>query len=158
MLTDADRETLIGGVVLLAGAILLAGVYGMTGHRTVPGYDLSARFNKAEGIVLGSDVRLSGVSVGRVVGQKLDDRFHAVITMRVAPSVALPRDSAALIQTDGLLGGKYIALQPGADETALKSGEQLGYSQDSMDIQDLLALIIAEAKARRAEQKKGPTR
>ncbi|HIJ63136.1 MAG TPA: outer membrane lipid asymmetry maintenance protein MlaD [Rhodospirillaceae bacterium] len=156
MLNDADRETVVGGVVLLAGAILLAGVYGMTGHSSIPGYDLAARFNKAEGIAIGSDVRLAGVSIGRVVGQALDDQYHAVVTMRVAPSVGLPRDSAALIQTDGLLGAKYIALQPGADETALKPGEQLGYTQDSMDIQDLLSLIIAEAKAKQARESKRP--
>ena len=48
--------------------------------------------------------------------------------MRLAPEVQLPTDSAALIQTDGLLGAKFITLQPGADEANLKPGEVLHYS------------------------------
>ena len=145
-----QRETAIGACVVLFGAIVLAIAYGTGGRASVPGYELSARFNKAEGISQGSDVRLAGVTVGKVVGQTLDDRFRAVIRFRVAPSVQLPDDSAALVQTDGLLGAKFIALQPGGDETNLKPGDELRYTQDSMNVQDLLELIIAQAQAKRA--------
>jgi phospholipid/cholesterol/gamma-HCH transport system substrate-binding protein len=151
-LNSRDRETLIGACVVLVGALVLAFSYGSAGRASLPGYDLAVRFNKADGINLGSDVRLSGVSVGKVVGQALDDHFRAIVTMRMAPDVMLPTDSAALIHTDGLLGGKFIALQPGADETYLKPGEQLRYSQDSMNLQDLLELIIAQAEAKRSGQ------
>lgn len=148
-MNSRDRETLIGAGVVLAGAVVLAVAYGGVGRASVPGYDLVAHFNRADGIGLGSDVRLSGVSVGKVVGQSLDDHFRAVITLRLAPDVPVPADSAALIQTDGLLGAKYIAIQPGADEANLKAGEELHYSQDSMNLQDLLELIIAQGKAKR---------
>ncbi|HIJ38947.1 MAG TPA: MCE family protein [Rhodospirillaceae bacterium] len=150
-LAGADREAFIGGAVLALGAIILAAAYGVTGRSAVPGYDVHARFNKAEGISMGADVRLSGVSVGRVTGMELDNKYHVMMTVRLAPSVALPTDSAALIQTDGLLGAKYVALQPGADETNLRPGEEIGTTQDSMDMQDLLGMIIAEAKAKRAK-------
>jgi phospholipid/cholesterol/gamma-HCH transport system substrate-binding protein len=145
-----DRETLIGACVILVGAMVLALSYGNVGRASMPGYDLSARFNKADGIGLGSDIRLSGVSVGKVVGQTLDDHFRAVVTMRMAPEIKLPTDSAALIQTDGLLGAKFIALQPGADETDLKPGDELRYIQDSMNLQELLELIVAQAEAKRS--------
>lgn len=153
-MNSRDRETLIGAGVVLAGALILAVSYGGVGRASLPGYDLVAHFNRADGIGLGSDVRLSGVSVGKVVGQSLDDRFRAIITMRMAPNVPVPTDSAALIQTDGLLGAKFIAIQPGADEVDLKPGEEMRYSQDSMNLQDLLELIIAQAKAKRAAANK----
>jgi phospholipid/cholesterol/gamma-HCH transport system substrate-binding protein len=149
-----DRDSLTGAAVFLVGALVLAFSYSAVSHTSVPGYDLAAQFNKADGIGIGSDVRLSGVVVGKVVGQTLDDRFRAVVTMRLAPDILIPDDSAALIQTDGLLGAKYIALQPGADEVNLKPGETLHYSQDSMNVQELLELIIAQADAKRAGQGK----
>lgn len=149
-MNSRDRETLIGACVVLVGALVLAFSYGSAGRASLPGYDLVVHFNKADGIGLGSDVRLAGVSVGKVVGQTLDDHFRAIITMRMVPNVPVPTDSAALIHTDGLLGAKFIALQPGADETNLKPGEELHYSQDSMNLQDLLELIIAQAEAKRS--------
>lgn len=147
-----NREILIGAAVVLASTLLLGLAYGTAGRASVPGYDLTATFNHADGIGAGSDVRLSGVSIGKVVGQALDDHYRAVITMRLAPGTPVPTDSAALIQTDGLLGAKYIALQPGADETNLKGGDRLQYTQDSMNLQDLLELIVAQAEAKRSGQ------
>jgi phospholipid/cholesterol/gamma-HCH transport system substrate-binding protein len=149
-LNSRDREAVIGACVVLVGALVLAFSVGSTGRASLPGYDLIARFNKADGIGVGSDVRLSGVSVGRVVRQTLDGQFHAIVTMRMHPDVPVPTDSAALIHTDGLLGAKFISLQPGADETNLKPGDALQYSQDSMNLQELLELIIAQAEAKRS--------
>jgi phospholipid/cholesterol/gamma-HCH transport system substrate-binding protein len=148
-LDSRKRDITIGVGVMLASALVLGLSYAGAGRTSVPGYDVIAHFNHADGIGLGSDVRLSGVSVGKVVGQSLDERFRAVITMRLAPGVPVPTDSAALIQTDGLLGAKFISLQPGADETNLHAGEELRFTQDSMNLQELLELIIAQAESKR---------
>ncbi len=148
-MNSRTREVLIGAAVVMVGAAMLVHSYGRTGRADVNGYDLVARFDKADGLGIGGDVRLSGVKVGRVTGQKLDDRYRAVITMRVAGQVALPEDSAALIQTDGLLGAKYIALQPGADDANLTPGQELRYTQGAVNVQDLLDLIISQAEAKR---------
>lgn len=155
-LDDADRESIIGAGVILVGAVILAAAYAGGARSTVSGYDLVAHFNKAEGISVGSDVRLSGVSIGKVVAQKLDDRFRAVVTMRLNADIQLPDDSAAAIQTDGLLGAKYVSLQPGAEESTLKPGQEIHYTQDSLNVRDLLELIIDQAEAKRpAEGKTG---
>jgi phospholipid/cholesterol/gamma-HCH transport system substrate-binding protein len=160
-LDSRDRETIIGAGVFLAGAVVLMLAYGVSGRSAVAGYDLVGHYNKADGVSVGTDVRLSGVTVGKVVGQALDRRYHAVVTMRVAPDIQLPDDTAAVIHTDGLLGGKFIALQPGGSETNLKPGGQFRYTQDSMDIEDLLEQIVAQGQANRSndgnagEQPKG---
>jgi phospholipid/cholesterol/gamma-HCH transport system substrate-binding protein len=146
---ETTRETAIGGAVLAAAALILALSYSGGGPTKVVGYDLTARFHKAEGISTGSEVRLSGVVIGRVVGEKLDDRYRAVVTLRMTPETRLPTDSSAIIQTDGLLGSKFISLQPGGDETDLKPGDEIRFTQDSLNVNDLLGMIIAEAEARR---------
>ena len=145
-----ESETAIGAAVLAFGALILGLTYGSSGRASMPGYDLVARFNKAEGVSSFTDVRLGGMVVGKVVGQSLDDNFRAVIRIRIDPTLKLPDDTAALIQTDGLLGAKYISLQPGAEDNILKPGDEIQYTQDSVNVQDLLELIIAQAKAKRA--------
>lgn len=148
-----ERETAIGAVVLIVGAAILALAYAGSVDKAMAGYDLKARFAKAEGISVGSEVRLAGVTVGRVVAQQLDPRYKALLTLRIAPDIQLPKDSAALIETDGLLGSKFIALQPGADEAALKPGAEFQLTQSSMNVNDILELIISQAQARRAQAK-----
>ena len=148
-MADAEerRNIIIGGVVMLA---VLAGtgfVYVDTARQKAKeGYPLIARFHKAEGVALGTDVRLSGVVVGKIVAQGLDDRYRAVITMQIEKSVKLPKDSAAAIQTDNLLGAKFINLQPGGDEQNLKPGEEIEFTQDSLAVSDLPDMIITQAE------------
>lgn len=145
-----EKETLIGAAVVLVGVAVLAFAYdGGVGGAEVKGYDLQARFGRADGINVGSEVRLAGVDVGQVVAQRLDDRFRAVLTLRIARSVKLPEDSAALIETDGLLGAKFVALQPGAEEKELQPGDEIANTQGSMNVAALLEMIISQAKANR---------
>ncbi len=143
------RETVIGAAVLAVAVVVLGMAYGGKVAERAPGYDLKARFAKADGIGIGSEVRLAGVPVGEVVAQELDPQFHALLTLRVAPTVELPKDSAALIETDGLLGSKYVAIQPGADEKNLKPKSEFQFTQSSMNLNDILELIISQAESKR---------
>ncbi|CAA7615216.1 MlaD family protein [Magnetospirillum sp. UT-4] len=148
-----NRDTAIGAVVVAVAALLLvlvyAGTEGPGEDRTDAGYLLTARFNRLDGITIGSPVRLSGVPVGKVVGRHLAPDFRAVTELRIASNVALTADTAAAIQTDGLLGSKYIELKPGAEETVLKPGQEIPYTQDAMVIEELLDMIIQQARAKR---------
>lgn len=146
------RDTIIGAIVVLVAVVLFALVYAKEDrpkHGADVGYLLTARFNRADGIGLGSDVRLSGVSVGKVVAQKLAPDFRAVLTVRIAPNIKLTADTAAAIQTDGLLGAKYIELKPGGDDAVLQPGQEIAYTQDAMVLEDLVDMIIQQAKAKR---------
>lgn len=145
-----ERESVIGAAVLAVGIGIMALAYSSGASRAMAGYDLVASFTKAEGVTVGAEVRLAGVDVGTVIGQRLDDRFQALLTLRIAPTIKLPRDSAALIETDGLLGAKFIALQPGSDDDDLKPGSRFQFTQSSMNVNDILELIISQAKASRA--------
>lgn len=148
-------EVLIGAAALFAGAVVIAGLYAGGRQESVSGYPVTARFPRSDGISIGSEVRLSGITVGKVVDQKLDENYRAVLTLRLDSSLQLTLDTAALIHTDGLLGPKYIALQPGGDERMIPPGGEIAYTQEAIVIEDLLASIIAQAKARRSVEEQG---
>ena len=151
MVSRNDRDTVTGGAVVVIGALLLSLAFAIGGKsaNTAEGYLLSARFNRADGIAVGSPVRVSGALVGQVVSQGLDDRYRAILTLRVRPDIALSTDTAAVIYTDGLLGAKFVELKPGGDEQMLKPGQEIQYTQDAVVIEDLLDMIIQQAKAKR---------
>jgi phospholipid/cholesterol/gamma-HCH transport system substrate-binding protein len=149
-MADAEerRNIVIGGAVMLAMLAVTAAVYvDSARQKAKQGYPVVARFHKAEGVALGTDVRLSGVVVGKIVGQALDDRYRAVLTLQIEDGVKLPKDSAAAIQTDSLLGAKFVTLQPGGDEQNLKPGDEIEYTQDSLAVSDLLDMIISQAES-----------
>lgn len=136
-------ETLIGAVVLLVAVVFLIFAYNKAGIAKVEGYELVAKFNKVDGIRVGSDVLMSGIKIGSVVGQSLDpESYLAVLRISIAEGIALPADSAIKVTSAGLLGDKYLAIDPGADEQMLKPGEAFEYSVGSVDLLDLLGKAI----------------
>jgi phospholipid/cholesterol/gamma-HCH transport system substrate-binding protein len=151
MTSRVDRDTVTGGAVVLVGTLLLLLAFSLGSKNSAndDGYVLTARFNRADGINPGSTVRLSGTVVGRVVGQSLDERYRALLTLHLRKDIQLTSDTAAVIYTDGLLGAKFIELKPGGDELMLKAGEEIQYTQDAVVIEDLLDMIIQQGRAKR---------
>ncbi len=137
-------ETLIGAVVLTVAAGFL--VYaantadvGVGGS----GYELVAKFRKAEGIDVGGDVRIAGVKVGSISSMELDRKtYFATVTFTMDDDVQVPDDSLAKITSASLLGDSYIAIDPGGSDLMLEPGEELGYTQSSISIGDLIAKFI----------------
>lgn len=140
-------ETLIGAVVLAVAGFFLAFAYTTAGVRgTVSGYELQARFNRADGLVVGGDVRMSGIKIGTVTAQSLDPKtFDAVISFTVDSRYKLPDDSAAKIASEGLLGGNYLSIEPGGSDKALKAGEHIKFTQGSVSLLDLIGQAIFSA-------------
>ncbi len=110
---------------------------------------LTADFARADGIYTGSPVRVAGMKIGEVTKAILENG-RAVMTLRFTTPVPLPEDTAAVIETDGLFGSKYIELRPGGDDKMLASGARIPYTQDSVILEDLIAMIVSRAKSRAA--------
>ncbi|MEQ8228659.1 MAG: MlaD family protein [Rhodospirillales bacterium] len=148
-MTLESKEQLIGGLALI---VLLAviGVLNQSrdlaknsnGHIVV-----DALFGKVDGIQPGAEVRMGGIRIGTVAGQRLDESFRAVLSLNLTGNILVPKDSSASVQTDGLFGGKYIVVEPGAEEQGLKTGDLIAYTQDAQVVSDILDLIISQGRA-----------
>jgi len=133
-------ETILGAVVAVVAVgffAFAAAQAGQTGASN--GYDLTARFQRVDGISVGSDVRVSGVKVGAVRSIALDtETYLAQLTMSIDSNVQVLDDSTARIATDGLLGGAYIAIEP-AGMDVLAPGGEIPNTQGSVDLLTLFA-------------------
>ena len=148
-------ETLIGlGVLVVAGLFFFFAVGqggdAATGDETV---EIGARFSSASGIERGTDVRMAGVKIGTVREKVLDrDRVEAQVIMAIDASILpLGDGTTARVQSEGLLGGSYINIEPapgfgeipecGAEESLFgESGcNELLYAQGSVDLMTLFA-------------------
>jgi phospholipid/cholesterol/gamma-HCH transport system substrate-binding protein len=141
-------ETLIGAVVLLVAGFFLAFAYttGGVGGSRMNGYELQARFNRADGLVNGGDVRLSGIKIGTITKQALDPKtFDAIVTFSVDSRYQLPDDSAVKIASEGLLGGNFISVEPGGSDAVLKPGAEVKFTQGSVNLMDLIGQAIFSA-------------
>jgi phospholipid/cholesterol/gamma-HCH transport system substrate-binding protein len=137
-------ETIMGAVVLVVAAGFLVFAYRSSDiTSSTQGYNLVANFDRADGLGIGSDVRISGVKVGSVSGQNLDpNTYQAKITITISDDVKIPSDSTAEIASDGLLGGKYLALVPGGDEKMLKKGDRIKFTQSAVSLESLIGKFM----------------
>lgn len=136
-------ETLMGAVVLAVAAMFLVLAYSAANLRASTGYEITASFNKIGGVKVGSDVRVSGISVGSVTGLGLDPvTFRAVVTMTLDEAYTFTDDTTAAIASEGLLGGNFIDLVPGGSPDMIEPGGNIEYTQDSVDIVQLLGRFI----------------
>lgn len=148
----ANRDILIGLLAVSVFSLAVIWLSSRDAESAAAGDTIrvTAAFNKVDGMLPGDEVRLSGVRVGVVESQRLDENFKAVLTLSIDKRVVLPTDTSAAIHTNGLFGSKFIVLEPGGEFDELVDGDTITFTQDSLVVEDLLDLIIAEGNARRA--------
>ena len=136
-------ETVMGAAVVAVAVVFVVLAYSSASVSAVEGYTVDARFNRVDGLNVGSDVRLGGIKIGSVASLSLDTQtFQAVVTLGIAQDVELPTDSSARILSEGLLGGSYIDIQPGGDIETLAEGGRIEYTQDPVNLVDLLGRFV----------------
>jgi phospholipid/cholesterol/gamma-HCH transport system substrate-binding protein len=136
-------EIAMGAAVIAAAAGFLIYAVGHSGRSTGGGYTLSAAFDRIDGLPQGAEVRVSGVRVGQVEAQALNyDTYQAVLTLRIDRRVKLPEDSSAEIQSESLLGGKFVALVPGGADRLLPEGGTIRLTQSSLNLEQLIGRFI----------------
>jgi phospholipid/cholesterol/gamma-HCH transport system substrate-binding protein len=136
-------ELLTGAVVIAIAIGFLVYAIAGTGRASANGYELNARFDRIDGLAVGADVRLAGVKVGRVVGERIDPQtFQAIVTFSVDDAIKLPKDSSAQVTTSGLLGGSVLAVVPGGDNATIPPGGTVTITQSAVSLEDLLGKFI----------------
>ncbi len=141
----AERAELVAGaaVLVVAGGFLLWST-GALGLASAGGsYPLTAAFPDVNGVAPGTEVRMAGVRVGRVDAVTLNRQTYlAEARLSVPDDLVLPTDSAALIQSDGLLGGSYIELRPGGALDNLQPGDEIEDVQGHVGLLQLMMKFV----------------
>lgn len=137
-----SRLELYVGVFVALGLAAVAYLTIKLGSGSLVGgdtYVVEARFDNAGGLHNGCNVQLAGVTVGRVDTVRFDPAdFSAIATLRIVSSLQLPTDTMASVKTSGLIGDKFVALAPGADDTHLQPGARITMTESAVDLESLI--------------------
>jgi phospholipid/cholesterol/gamma-HCH transport system substrate-binding protein len=115
------------------------------GFGKAPGYEVTAEFDNIGDLKVGAPVRMAGVRIGDVTAIDLDSQsYRADVHLHLYPQFnEIPDDSYASIETEGLLGGQYIAISPGGLSTYLKNGSQIQQTQSAIVLENLINKLFA---------------
>ncbi len=119
------------------------------------GYLLKAEFNQATELGTQADVRISGVSVGKVIGVGLDRRTGLTRAVMQISSQYVPRpaDTRAVLRAKTLLGETYIELTPGSRTgPKLRDGATIPHTQIAPSVQLDQILSTFDPRTRHAFQ------
>ena len=136
-------ETVMGASVLLAAAGFVVLAYDAADVKGNGGYVIAAEFGSTGGLLVGDDVRISGIKVGQITAQQLDSiTYVAKVSMAIDPTIKIPSDSSARITAASLLGGNYLELMPGAATDMLGAGAVIYDTRDPISLSDLLGKAV----------------
>ncbi len=148
-------EIIVGTFVLICAIVFFFTSFNKSQSKTVSGYNLIAKFDNADGINNGSDVKISGVKIGTVESQFLDTKnFKASLILNIPNHIKLSSDSSIKISSEGLLGSKYLSISPGGDEEFLKDGDEIIFTQSSVNFEDLLGKFIFNSTEKKDDKNK----
>ncbi len=149
-----ETKELIAGIIFFAISALFFSLV-FLGEKVKSGngsfsthYKVNASFQDIEGVYVGAPVRVAGVNVGKVTGVELSDAFRSLVHMSISKDVVLPDDSAIVVESDGLFGGKYLEILPGAEDFAIANDGNISYAQDAMRISTILERVLDYTKQR----------
>ncbi|HEX2849437.1 MAG TPA: MCE family protein [Acidimicrobiales bacterium] len=120
------------GVVITAGLAMAIGNIHPFRHT----YSVSATFDDVTGLLPDDNVKVAGVSVGKVQGIRVE-HGRAVVKMSIDQNVRVPRDSEAVIRWRNLLGQRYVYVVPGTAATVLRSGDRIAKTRSVVDLGEL---------------------
>lgn len=102
-------------------------------------YPLYARFVSVSALRVGSAVEIFGIEVGSVTSLSIDnERQMATVRMKINKDIKVYDDASATIKSSGLIGDKYVRIDPGGSGEALKPGGIVTQTSVPADIEDLI--------------------
>lgn len=136
-------ETILGLMVLVFVAVFLVFAGSRVDSKKINGYRVVAGFSKIGGLTVGSDVRIAGIKVGAVTATKLDPVTYAAdVWLNIDSSVQLPEDTKVSIADVGLMGDKYVRLDPGKSKTFVRPEGRLTQTQNYKSLEDNISEFI----------------
>lgn len=145
------KVELASGIFLLLGIAALVWLatratdYGQDiGKET---YLVSARFSNIGDLRNNAPVKIGGVTVGLVESIELDEvTFEAIVNMSIAQRFdEIPSDTGASILTSGVLGDRYVGLEPGGAPDYLVDGDELFITQSALVLEQIIGKYLFNA-------------
>lgn len=137
-----SMETAVG-VFVFIGLLCVAYLTVKLGKMELMGndyYQVSAKFASVSGLKQGAIVDMAGVQIGKVDAITLDpEEKVAVVSLRIANRVPLSEDAIASVKTAGLIGDKYIKIEPGGSNVVLKDGGQILETESAIDLEQMIS-------------------
>ncbi len=132
------------GIFLISGLLCLAYLSVRLGDINFLGskqYTIKAHFANISGLKEGAVVEVAGVTVGKVSKIHLD-KYEALVELLIEPGVKLQQDSIASIRTQGIIGDKYIKINPGGAAEFIMPGKEITETESSIDLEELIGKYI----------------
>lgn len=142
-------EVVVGAGVLIAAGGFLAYAVQATGFSgSNDDVRVTASFRSAEGLSVGTEVRLAGVAIGTVSAMTLNtESYRAETVLSLTRAVPIPDDSAAIVASEGILGGNFVEIVPGGSELYFASGGEITDTQGAVSLLQLLLTYVGGDEA-----------
>jgi len=146
------KVELASGIFLLLGIAALiwlatqATDYGQEiGKET---YQINARFSNIGDLKVRAPVKISGVTAGLVSSIELDPvTFQAVVHMKISSRFSeIPSDTGASVLTSGVLGDRYVGLEPGGAPDYLQDGDEIFITQSALVLEQVIGKYLFNTK------------
>jgi phospholipid/cholesterol/gamma-HCH transport system substrate-binding protein len=137
-----SKETLVGifvviGLICIGYMTVKLGNVGFFGDNT---YSLFAKFNTVTGLREGNPVNMLGLEIGQVNKFTMDQENQVVqVEFKINKGIEIFDDAIASIKTEGLIGDKYVAIDPGGGGDLLADGDTITDTNSPTDIMDLVS-------------------
>ena len=136
-------ETILGFLVLILACLFLFFACSRIDTKSISGYTVVANFSKVGGLGAGADVRIAGLKVGSVLKTELDqDDYTVNVYLSIDSQVHLPIDTLAAIADSGIMGDKYVRLEPGKAKAVLNEGDKLSQTKSYKSLEDSVSEFI----------------
>ena len=136
------QETVVGifvviGLFAIAYMTVKLGNVGFLGEQS---YSLYAKFSSVTGLRTGNPVNMLGLEIGRVESFEMDqENLVAVVELKINNGIKVYDDAIASIKTEGLIGDKFVSIDPGGAGDLLENGEIITDTESPTDIMELVS-------------------
>jgi len=134
------------GIFMVIGLLCVAYMTVKLGKVSLFGedyYTLYARFGSVSGLRVGNPAEINGIEVGRVEQMSIDQEKQVVmVQLKIKKNIRVYDDASASIKTAGLIGDKYIKIEPGGAGELLKSGGIITETTSPVDVEDLISKYV----------------
>lgn len=136
------RYETVAGIFVLIGLMCVGYLVvrlGDVGIFVKDSYILSARFTSVSGLRVGNPVEMLGIEIGKVERMEIDQQNQmAIVALRIRKGINIYGDAMASIKTAGLIGDRYVSIDPGGGGEILKPGESITETESPVNIEELI--------------------